>query len=573
MQRNLQYLLIIAIIIVLNLFLSGFFKRIDLTSENRYSLSEISKATADSLRYSMTIQIYMEGEYPPNIRRFQDAVRTTLQELQQYSDGFLDYEFIDPKNNTELIKELSKKGLPPIPVTVRTSAAETENKQLFPYALIRYREQEQYIDLVKGCVLPNAQIDFLKAEGDLEYKLVAPMRNLIREQGGNIALIDGHGEYTSETLAEWITAMQNSYKVFRFDLRKNAGQGLAPTITAEKMKEAGKELPDNLKYKNGIDVLVIAQPEQAFTEREKYEIDQYLMRGGNVLWVLGQEKVDMDMYEKRACLSSLRDLNLDDLFLKYGCKVNYNLVQDLSCEKTEMFREGPSGGMFQALPWIFSPMVYVFPNHPIARNIDNVLLRYPSSIDTMAQAGVKKSVFLSSSQDSRTIDGQQFIDIDKYLQEKPPIPLFKNKGNKIIGVLMEGYFQSLFAGREIPTDSLAPKMPTAPFGDKSALPGKMIVISDGNFPLGKQFRGKLGYMPYDNKAMLMNAIDYLAGDVALTQIRAKEVEVRLLDKDKVIQYTWLIRAVNLVLPIVLIALFGFTRAYLRKRKNERFQQR
>lgn len=572
LQRNLPYIIIIAILIGMNFLLSGFFRRFDLTKENRYSISEISKATADSLAYPMTIQVFIEGDYPPNIGRFQDAVRTTIQELQQYSDGFMDYEFIDPKNNTDLAKDLAKHGLPPIPVTVRTAANETENKQFFPYAIITYREKEaQYIDLVKGCVFPNGQIDFLRAEGDLEYKLVAPMRNLIREQGGNIAFIDGHGEIPTKTLGEWVTNMQNSYKIFSFDLHKNAGQGLAPSITPEKMKAAGKEMIDNLRSQNGIDVLVIPQPEKPFSEREKYEIDQYLMRGGNILWLMSQEKVDMDMYEKRACLSSLRDLNLDDMFLKYGFKINYNILQDLSCEKTEMFREGPSGGTFQSIPWIFSPMVYIFPPHPISRNVDQVLLRYASTIDTFHQDKVRKSVFLMSSKDSRTIDGQQFIDIDKYLSEKPPVSLFQNKGSKMTGVLIEGYFSSLFAGREVPTDSMSPKLPTAPFGDRSALPGKIIVISDGDFALGKNFRGKMGYMPYDNKAMLMNAIDYLAGDAALTQIRSKDVQLRLLEKDKIVKNKTLIQVLNLVLPIILVILFGFIRSYLRKRKNAQYE--
>lgn len=567
MQRRFQYILVVALLVALNFLFSGFFRRFDLTKENRYSLSPISTATVDSLRYFMTMQVFIEGDFPPNIRRFQDAVRTTLQELQQYSHGYLDYEFINPIGNKELISELQKQGMPPIPVTIRKAGNETENKQLFPYAILRYRDKTQYIDLVKGCVLPSAEVDFLKAEGDLEYKLIAPMRNLMREMGGNIAFIEGQGETPMEQLGEWVNAVQNGYKVFKFNMRKNPGQGLAPTITEAKMREVGKPLPEGLRFKEGIDILVIAQPDSAFTEREKYELDQYLMRGGNLLFVMSTQKVDMDMYEKRSTLSMLRDVNLDDLFLKYGCKLNYNLLQDLSCEKTEVFMEGPSGGMFQAVPWIFYPMVYLFPNHPLARNVDNVLLRYANTIDTFHQDGVKKSVFLASSKDSRTLDGQQFINLDQYLQEKPPIPLFRNKGQKIVGVMMEGYFNSLFAGREIP--KVADKEDRAPFGAKSALPGKIVLLADGQFALGKNFRGKRGYIPYDNKVMLMNAIDYLAGDAAITQIRSKDVEVRMLNKEKVINNTTLIRVLNLLLPILIVALFGYLRHLLRKRKHEK----
>ncbi len=568
-QKNIRFFILIGILIVLNLLGAVYFKRIDLTKENRYSLTKIARNTMDSLNYPMTVQIYMEGEYPPNITRFQEAIRSTIIELQQYANGNLDFEFVDPKNNKDLIMELSKKGMPPIPVKVKKSDMEFEDKKLFPYAFLTYRGKEKYIDLVKGCVLPNGQIDFAKAEGDLEYKLVAPARGFIKENAGNIAIAEGHGELPIEMLGEWITAMQNTYEVFRYDVRKNAGNGIAPTVTEEDMKKIGKEIPENLRYRSGIDVLIFAQPTRPFSEREKYEIDQYLMRGGSLFFILNQEIVDMDMYEKRATLTQLRELNLDDLFLKYGFKINYNLIQDLSCEKTEVFTEGASGGSFQSVPWIFSPMIYQFTNTPITRNTDQVLLRYASSIDTTHQNSVKKTVFLTSSSDSRTVDGQQFIDLNTYLQEKPPVELFRNKGGKIAGAMIEGMFSSLFQGREAPVDSAIPNPPTAVFGFKSALPGKIAVISDGSFPLGKNFRGKRGYMPYDNKTVLLNAVDYLAGDDALTQIRAKEVQVRQLDKNKVLKNTSLIKFVNLVLPVLIVVLFGLLRAWVRKRKNER----
>lgn len=568
---NIQLLLIIGILILVNVFAANYFLRIDLTKEKRYSLSDVSKQTVDSLNLPMFIQIYMEGDYPPNIRRFQEAVRTSLVEMQQYANGNLDFEFIDPTNNKELAQSLAKQGFPSIPVTVQTSATETENKQLFPYALMRYRDKEQYIDLLKGAAFPNGQIDFIKAESDLEYKLVSPMRNLMREQKGVVAIVQGHGEPAIEEMGEWIAAIQNGYEVFTYDMRKNAGNALAPTLTPEKMAEINKDLPDNLKFKRGIDVVVIAQPQKPFTEREKYELDQYLMRGGSIFWLMNQEKVDMDMYEKRSTLTQLRELNLDDMFLKYGFKLNYNLIQDLSCEKTEIFQEGPEGGKFSSAPWIFYPLAFTLPQHPISRNVDQILMRYVSSIDTFAQNSVKKSVFLTSSPASRTIDGQQFIDLNKYLTEKPPVALFKNKGNRITGLLLEGFFNSLFANRQAPIDSLATKAPSATFGARSGVSGKMVLLSDGEFFQGQKFRGKRGYIPYDNKAMLMNAIDYLAGDEALINIRSKAVEVRTLDKKALKESAGWVRALNLILPILAIVLFGVIRFYLRKRKNERLK--
>jgi ABC-2 type transport system permease protein len=282
---------------------------------------------------------------------------------------------------------------------------------------------------------------------------------------------------------------------------------------------------------------------------------------------MNQQIVDMDMFEKRSTLTQLRDLNLDDMFMKYGFKLNYDLVQDLSCESTEVFQPGPSGGSVLEKKWIFYPMAFAFPGHPLDRNVDAVLMRYPSSIEPLAREGVEASVFLTTSEYSRTIQGSQFVDLAEYLENPPPPALF-NKGPKITGLLLEGTFESLFAGREVPLDSAAPNPPTAKFGARSGLPGKVAILSDGSFMLGKTFRGKRGYLPYDNKALLMNVTDYLAGDEALTGIRSKEVVIRRLDGEKVRDNAGWIRWMNLVLPVVAVVVFGVGRGIWRRRRWE-----
>ncbi|MFN0201605.1 MAG: gliding motility-associated ABC transporter substrate-binding protein GldG [Bacteroidia bacterium] len=548
-QTNIQLLLIIGILVVVNFLAAGFFQRFDLTSENRYSLSEVTKYTADSLTAPLFVQIYMEGDFPPNVRRFQDAVRTTLLEMKQYAGGKIDFEFIDPSNNTPLRNELGKLGMNAIPMQVRVSETEAQQKLLFPFAKMIYGKKEQYIDLLKGCTLPNGQVDFIRAEADLEYKLVSPMRNLIKKEQNLVAVMQGHGEQGIENLGEWVTALQSSYQVAKYAMRDsiNYGYAISPTIK----------------------VLVIPQPTKPFTEREKYEIDQYLMRGGSIFFLLSQEKVDMDLYEKRATMTELHDLNLDDMLMKYGCKVNYDLVQDMNCENTEVFQEGPNGGAFTSKRWLFYPIVRLFPQTPLNRNVDQVLIRNASSIDTFPAPGSKKTVFLTSSEMSRTVPGQQFIELAQLVSNPPPPALFRNKGNRILGLLAEGEFTSLFANRQAPTDSAAPNPPTAKFGARSGLRGKVAVLSDGSFMVGKEFRGKKGYMPYDNKTLLLNTIDYLAGDDALTKIRSKDVEVRTLDREKVTQNKFLIQVLNILLPILLICIFGYVRYVLRKRKNEK----
>jgi ABC-2 type transport system permease protein len=538
-MKNINLLLIIGLIVLLNLFGNSIFSRIDLTKENRYSLSDLTTESMERLQGPAFAEVYLEGEFPAQIRRYQEVLRTTLLEYQQYAGEGFDFEFMNPGDNPNLRQELGQRGISPIPVKVRKGEFEQEEKLMFPVVVLRYGEREQYIDLLKGCAFPNGEINFLKAEADLEYKLTSAFRNLSRERQGLIAVLQGQGEHLMEPEIEWerslqgdsiprvkrvktemsefLSALDNAYTVANLDLSQTPDGAISPSI----------------------DVLMILQPSKPFSERVKYEIDQYLMRGGNILWVLDQQQVDLDLYEKRSTLTQLRELNLDDMFMNYGFKVNYDLVQDLSCEPTEVFNT--QSQQFSERPWIFYPRLFVLPEHPVNRNVDAVLLRYASSIDTFPQQGVQKSVFLQSSPYSRTVQGTQFIDLNQYLQNPPPKALF-NKGPQVMGLMLEGTFGSLFQGREAPQDSAFPFAPAATFLGRSDLAEQMVaglkardsslkdqrlarylervgsgkgrrmaVISEGEFVLPKLFRGKRQFLPYDNKSLLLNVVDYLAG--------------------------------------------------------------
>lgn len=553
LQRNVQLLLLIGLIIVANLLLSGVFRRIDLTREQRYSLSTLTKETTRSLELPLTVTVFLEGKFPPNIREFQAALRTTLLEMKQYAGSEFEFTFVDPTDNPELQQLFRERGYTPVPVKVRVSSAETRTQQMWPLLVMRYRQQEVFVDLLKGAAVMTPQgpnVNFLQAEADLEYKLTSAMRRLTQEEDGIVALLEGHGEIPVDSIPDLGQAIQNQYQLFKFSLRNVPDYEISPAI----------------------DVLVVLQPRRAFSERDKYELDQYLMRGGSILWVLDQQQVDLNLYRKQSTITQLRELNLDDLFMRYGFKLNYDLVQDLNCEPTEVFQ--PETQSFFSKKWLFYPLALDLPEHPIARNVDAVLMRYVSSIDTFAQEGVDKSVFLTSSPRSRTVEGSQFIDLSTLINQPPPTRLF-NRGPFITGLLMEGVFRSLFVGRQAPTDSLAPNPPKAKFGPQNnpIAPGKIAVIADGEFAVGKSFRGERSpRLPYDNRTLLMNAIDYLAGDAALSEIRSKEVIVRRLDREKVLAHETTLRMLNLLMPILLIAGFGLLRGYLRRRRHQRLRQ-
>lgn len=594
-MKNLNLLIIIGVIIFVNLIGTSFFTRFDLTKEKRYSFTDLTANSLDNLPVDIYAEVYLEGEFPAQIRRYQEVLRTTLIEYRQMSRQDFNFEFVNPANNPGLTQELAQRGISPIPIRVKKGEFEQEEQLMFPVVVLRAGEREQYIDLFKGCAFPTREINFPKAEAELEYKLTSALRNLTRTRQGLIAVLQGQGEHAMKPVIRWerqptgdsiprvervetemselLGALDNSYTIAPINLSEVPDASISPSV----------------------DLLMVLQPTEPFSERVKYEIDQYLMRGGNVLWILDNQKLDLDLFEKRSTLTELYDLNLDDMFMHYGFKVNYDIVQDLSCEPTEVFN--PATRQFSEVPWIFFPRPNVLPAHPVNRNVDAVLLRYASSIDTFSQPKVRKSVFLESSDYSRTIQGKQFVDLNAYLQNPPPEGLF-NKGNRIMGLMMEGHFTSLFAGRTAPVDSTFPEPPSAVFLERSDLAEamarkmaeadesmpdqlvqeyidrvsspsgrRMAVISEGEFVLPKLFRGKRQFLPYDNKTQLQNVVDYLMGDQALTELRSKDVQDRPLDREKIRGKVGFYQVLNLVVPILLVLAFGAFRFWRRKKVN------
>ena len=551
-KRNSQWVYIIGGILLTNLILQNTFVRWDLTEEKRYSISPVSKETVRSLEFPMEVTVFLDGEFPIQIKRFQDAIATTLTELKQYAPGRLYINYRDPGEDKAARDSLRAYGFTPVPISVQKSSTELSQKAMYPVIHVRYGSRERYADLLRDFSMPNGEIDLVKAEANLEYKLVSTMRSLIRTSPSTVAFLQGHGEYPLTSIPDDIgQELQRNYRLGVFDM------GLSPGLPIDEQ----------------IDVLVILQPTKAFSERDKYELDQYLMRGGRILWVLDLEEVDLDVFEKRSTLTKIRELNLDDLLMNYGLKLNADLLMDLQCEPQEFFKEGPSGGSFSSELWPYYPLIRQFQNHPITRNVDQVLLRNAATIDTFYVSGVSKKVLMASSQRSRIKTNVQFIDLNETLLESLNTAVY-NEGPQITSVVASGIFPSNFAGRQRPAlDSVGYQGESPPFLMQNPMEsqGALGIISDGDFLSGKLFRGRRGFSPYDNRTFFLNMLDFLVGDQALTDIRAKEVSIRPLDLEKVKEKAGLIRFVNLGIPILLLILTGFIRNILRKRKYSRMK--
>lgn len=562
MQRNgklnllVQLMIVLGIVLVVNLISGSVFTRFDLTDDGRHTISEVSAEYLDTLDDRAFVTIYYGGDIPTHYKQFEDGMRTLLEELSLSSNDHLDYQFVDPGEDPSVLQRFAAKGLYAFKLRMPTSYTNQQEVQVLPYAMITYKGKDVMINLIHGCTFRSQQggldFDVTYALQKFEYNLLSTIYSMSREKHKTIGLLTGHGEYAKERLSDLYMDIDHYYNVIQVDLR--TGKPIGPSI---------------------LDLLLVLQPQGALSEREKYEIDQYLMRGGKVIFAMDHEILDFTIGEQASTLTDLRATNLDDLFMKWGVKLNYNLVKDIDCGKLTLGTYTASFGDEQRKAyWPWFPMVHNFSSHPITRYISSALMRYPASMDTFAIEGIQKTVLFKSSRQTWLKDGRQFINIDQELRV-PPDMNFYTAGGQIMGLLVEGKFPSNFAGRGIPRDSLAPNPPqeaflTAPLAGHSP---QVVLISDGEFAVGENAGGRILPLPEENKQLMVNLIDYLTGQDLLTQLRQRQFNDRELDPDKTRGKETMLRIVNIGLPILLVIIFGIVRAFIRRYTNQRLQQK
>lgn len=551
-----QVLLIIAILVFAGLISSRFFMRIDLTDDKRYTVSEVSKELVADLDQPVLVTSYYTGEMPPYYKYLEEGIQTLLTELNSYGGKNLEYQLINPSGQNDLLQRFAKTGFYPFPVQFDLNDTETREVQLMPYLEITYKGKTQVVNLIAGSIYrrQNGSLDFdaEKAVRELEYRLVTTIYNMTREKTKTLGLLTGHGEYAKEAMSDLYLELDPLYNIIYVDLRQ--GRSLHP---------------------KDLDLLLVMQPQKALREREKYEIDQYLMRGGRIIWCLDHEIVDFSIGEQGSTLTDLRQTNLDDFFMMRGVKVNYNIVQDLKCGFIDALSYTTTfGNSMNQKPWPFNPLLTNLSDHPITRYQSNALIRIGGSIDTFPTEGIKKTVLMASSRNTRVLGGRQYINVGQVMQN-PPDPARFQDGFKYFGVLLEGKFNSQYVGRQIPTDSIVTQLPNEKFTPTS-LPDvqpMMAVISDGEFAIGEYIQGRHKPLPADNKALMQNLIDVMAGEEVITRLRVRELNRRVLDRRAYAGNERSYQILNIALPVLLLIVFGFVREYLRRRRNLSYRKR
>ena len=549
-KTGVRILILAAILIGLNILASFLYFRWDITQDKRYSISDATKEMLANLHKDVHVNVYLSGDFPPGFERLETAAKETLEEFKSYSNGKLTYSFTDPSDATSEEKRqkqynsLIERGLAPTNLFANEDGKRTE-KIIFPGAIVSQDTLSVPVQLLKGNKTSSPEEQLNQSYEGVEFELASAIKLLNQQERKKIGLIVSHTKISPARLSDIIATIQQSYDIF--------------------MDVNNPETYDEL------DAILVLKPDSAFSDADKYKFDQYIVKGGKALFFTDGAKVDSISMEGTYAQPLM--LNLDDLYYKWGVRINTNLVKDLNCAKI-MLNVGAMGDKpnLQPLPWRFFPLLNHFGDHIITRNINAVYTRFLSSIDTVGgNSGLLKTPLLLTSPYTQNLNTPALVGYNE--AKKEPSPEEYKGGTKLAALLIEGSFQSLFQNRILSSDPRAKSFVASGQG------GKVIICSDGDvvvndFDYKRNAPLPLGYdrltgNTYGNKDFILHALDYLTDSNGLITARNKQIAVRELDKIQIQENKRFWQALNLLLPILVIAIFGGVRYYLRSRKFAR----
>ena len=559
--------IILIVIIAVNIIASFVYTRFDLTSEKRYTLSDTSKEILKNLDDYVYFRVYLEGDFPAGFKKLRKETKEMLDEFRAYSK-FVDYEFINPSESNdaaernETYKLLYQSGLNPTEIAMQTKSG-AQKLIIWPCALVSYQEKEKPLDLLDTHIGKSSSQVLNNSAQNLEYKLINAIKELSQEKRPSIAFIEGHGELNENEVYDITQTLQRKYNVQRISLDEQITSLNSRTETSD----------SGIVITSNYDAIVIAKPTKPFSEKDKFIIDQYVMHGGKVLWLVDPVLATMDSLQMaESTMGNTLNTNLDDMFFKYGLRLNSNLLLDLNSAKIAL-KTGQMGGQAQIefFNWYYFPLLNAGSDNSIVKNINPVKADFVSSIDpVISNSDVQKIPLLKTSNYTNISNTPVYITLSM-LNQKPDQRMFSKKSQNV-AYLLKGEFESLYTNR-----MTASIMDSKEIGFKtSSEPTAMIVVADGDiirnqFHIPKGYPLPLGYdqftdMTYGNKDFIENAISYLVDGEGLIDIRSRELKIRLLDINKVNNDALLWQVINVVWPSVIMIILGSILAFIRKRK-------
>jgi ABC-2 type transport system permease protein len=559
-------LIIIVAMVLVNYLASVFHKRIDLTNEKRFTISTPVKKILKNIDEKMEIKIFLRGDIPAGFKKLSLSAQELLQEFKEYSNGNIHYKIISadekvPGTERTYADTLSSLGIVPINLKVQLKEGE-QSQYIYPSALVNYQNKLQPVNLYSGSNTFITVPELNNAEALLEFNFANAIEKIIENKKPMVAYAVGNGEPTGPNVYDLVeNVLKKNYNLFMMDLAKE------PVI------------PDTFK------LLMIIKPTLTFTDAEKLRIDQYVMHGGKLLCFIDRLNAEVDSLQmKNEVIAYDRNLNLQDLFFKYGVRINPDLLMDLQCDflpfNVNVSPNGAAGqgkDQFEFLHWNYFPLFESKQNSVINKNLGLVAGRFVNTIDTVSAPGIKKTILLSSSSNSRTIETPALISGSE--NRNAPVDAAFNKKDLIAGVLLEGKFTSLYKNRVSRNEMDSLNFYGTPFQPENIKDNKMIIVSDGDIALNGIYKGQLLPMgvnsytvgtqyeyQFANRRFVENCLEYLINNAGLSEAKSKDYKLRLLDPKKTDEQRGFWEILNLLLPVFIILIFGVIYQWWRKRK-------
>ena len=562
-SSKLWWLFLLILVVAVNFLASSFHSRLDLTKEKRYTLSNASKQLLKSLREPVTIDVFVHKKnLPSEVKKLENSIGEFLLNCKEYGKNNLQFRFLNPYEGlidsaqTRMEDSLNYfYGLYPSVLSAPEKVGdELEISKLIHGAVVKYRDTTIGIDLLQGQKGFGTEKEqraalYNNVEATMEYKFMHAIEKIVSEKKPIVGYALGHGEAFGYNINDAFLTLRSNYNTDTINIRQ------IPFIPSQ------------------LNALVILKPTVSFSEADKLKIDQYVMHGGKVFWMIDVMYAEFDsLYKSNGFIAFDRALNLDDLLFKYGARINQNLLQDMQCDQLGQMSGDPKNPQKRLVNWPFFPVLNGT-DHPISKNLDGVRSIFPNTIDTVKAQGIKKTFLLRSSSNARVLSTPAKIDFE-FLQIAPDAKLFTIR-DMGVAVLLEGKFQSFYNGRVSKTIADSLNSYGIPFINKAEQDGKMIVVADGDIATNEisQQQGPLpmGHNFYTghtfaNKDFFLNSIEYLVNPSDILETRAKDYTLRLLDPIKVKEGKTLWQFINIATPILLVILFGFIYQQIRKRK-------
>ncbi len=551
------WLIIIVGIILINYLASVFHQRIDLTNEKRFTISTPVKKILKNIDEKMEINIFLRGDIPAGFKKLSLSAQDLLQEFKEYSNGNIHYKIISadekiPGTEKTYADTLSSLGIVPINLKVQLKEGE-QSQYIYPAAIVNYQNKLQSVNLYSGSNTFITPPELNSAEALLEFNFANAIAKITENIKPMVAYAVGNGEPTGPNIYDLVeNVLKKNYNLFMLDLEKE------PVI------------PDTFK------LLMIVKPTLEFTDAEKLKIDQYVMHGGKLLCFIDRLNAEADSLQmKNEVIAYDRNLNLQDLFFKYGVRINPDLLMDLQCDFLPFSVNGKD--QFEFLHWNYFPLFESKQNSVINKNLGLVEGKFVNTIDTVSAPGIKKTILLSSSANSRTIETPALISGAE--NRNAPVDAAFNKKDLIAGVLLEGKFTSLYKNRVSREEMDSLSFYGTPFQAENIKDNKMIIVSDGDIVLNGVYKGQLLPMgvnsytvgtqyeyQFANRQFVENCLEYLVNNEGLSEAKSKDYKLRLLDPKKTSEQRGFWEILNLLLPVFFIVIFGLIYQWARKRR-------